>query len=394
MRRLRSLLSALKPTRLGVLFAVLIGVGVGFWQWGRPPRPRVVLENLQGGLDTYFSRDGRILATVHCIDPDEPDYLLTLWDARTGRKKLELSRGQGPWAVAFSPDGKTVAGRFWLQVRVWDIATGRQLANYPDKDGLKHFQLVYSPDGKLLALRKNYELWDVAANKIVKRLALEGEEGKAWAHNFLVLAKENKVRVWDLSTATLCFECEDIAIPWNWHSTHPGSIVRPRNVEISMDNRYLIINGSEDSVVYDVVTAKSLQFWKDDMRLTAAVSSDGKVIALSRRNWVQSSEKNPWWAWFRDWLGIQEKSTGFQVTLNVLPSGVEMIRLKDCHSPLFSPDGQSLAVSGVDGTSLQLWDLPIRKPIGKILGLAGLAAVATLSAINGLGRLRRRRIAE
>jgi len=36
--------------------------------------------------------------------------------------------------------------------------------------------------------------------------------------------------------------------------------------------------------------------------------------------------------------------------------------------------------------------LPIRKPIGKILGLAALAAVATLLAINGLGWLRRRRI--
>ncbi len=35
--------------------------------------------------------------------------------------------------------------------------------------------------------------------------------------------------------------------------------------------------------------------------------------------------------------------------------------------------------------------LPIRKPIGKILGLAGLAAVASLLAFQGLGRLRRRR---
>jgi len=36
--------------------------------------------------------------------------------------------------------------------------------------------------------------------------------------------------------------------------------------------------------------------------------------------------------------------------------------------------------------------LPIRKPIGKILGLAALAAVATLLAINVLGWLRRRKI--
>ena len=32
-RRVLPFLSALKPTRLGVLFAVLAGLGVGFWQW-------------------------------------------------------------------------------------------------------------------------------------------------------------------------------------------------------------------------------------------------------------------------------------------------------------------------------------------------------------------------
>jgi uncharacterized protein (TIGR03067 family) len=46
MHHLRSFLSALKPTRLGVLFAVLIGLGVGFWQWIQPPRPRVVRRRI------------------------------------------------------------------------------------------------------------------------------------------------------------------------------------------------------------------------------------------------------------------------------------------------------------------------------------------------------------
>jgi hypothetical protein len=40
MPRFRLFLSGLRPTRLGVLLAVLIGFGVGFWQWGKPPKPR------------------------------------------------------------------------------------------------------------------------------------------------------------------------------------------------------------------------------------------------------------------------------------------------------------------------------------------------------------------
>ena len=62
-----------------------------------------------------------------------------------------------------------------------------------------------------------------------------------------------------------------------------------------------------------------------------------------------------------------------------------------CSNPLFSPNGRTLAVTGANFSGLQLWDLPIREPIGRILGLGGLAAVATLLAFNGLGWLRRRR---
>jgi hypothetical protein len=39
------------------------------------------------------------------------------------------------------------------------------------------------------------------------------------------------------------------------------------------------------------------------------------------------------------------------------------------HRACFSPDGRTLAVTAVDG-ALELWHLPIRKPIGKILALA------------------------
>ena len=67
--------------------------------------------------------------------------------------------------------------------------------------------------------------------------------------------------------------------------------------------------------------------------------------------------------------------------------------LQDRTHPVFSADGRTMAVVrlGGQGQSLELWDFPIRKPIGKILGLAGLAAVATLLAFKGLGWLRRKR---
>jgi len=101
-------------------------------------------------------------------------------------------------------------------------------------------------------------------------------------------------------------------------------------------------------------------------------------------------ERN-WWTTFMIWLGLQKDPMTSYVTLNAFPSEEEIISLTDCRLPQFSPDGNTLAIRTDTGGSLQLYDLPIRKPIGKILGLAGLAAVATLLAFNGLGRRRRRR---
>jgi hypothetical protein len=80
------------------------------------------------------------------------------------------------------------------------------------------------------------------------------------------------------------------------------------------------------------------------------------------------------------------------VRLNAFPSEEEIIALTDARLPHFSVDGNTLAVRTDTGGSLQLWDLPIRKPIGRILGLAGLAFVATLLTFNGLAWLRRKRM--
>ena len=119
MHRLRSLLSALKPTRLGVLFAVLVGLGVGFWQWNRPPQPRVALENVEWLSAAHqFSPDGQTLAISQPIDPDGSNVFFSLWDAQTGVKKVDLFKGAPPTSVAYSPDGRTIAARCEKKISV------------------------------------------------------------------------------------------------------------------------------------------------------------------------------------------------------------------------------------------------------------------------------------
>jgi hypothetical protein len=252
--RVLAFLSTIKPTRLGVLFAVLIGLGVGFWQWGQPPRPRVVLENLGSDLHVYFSPDGRTLATV-CTKDSASIYFLALWDVETGLKKADLFKGQERWArpVVFSPDGRALASRFRKQIRVWNLSSGEEVATYDDKDGNDHSQLVFSPEGKLLAVRRNYVLWDVVENKIVKELVLE-MDGE-WAipggdNSILVVRKGDIVNIWYLGTVTLCAERRDFPKIGNLP------------LKLTCDRRFLLFHNYATRVlfIYDLLDGKNMSF--------------------------------------------------------------------------------------------------------------------------------------
>jgi WD40 repeat protein len=75
-----------------------------------------------------------------------------VWDTRTGQE-LACLTGHG-WcvgAVAFSPDGTTLASASWDRtVKVWDARTGREVASFTEHTDWAR-GVAYSPDGKTLA---------------------------------------------------------------------------------------------------------------------------------------------------------------------------------------------------------------------------------------------------
>jgi WD40 repeat protein/tRNA A-37 threonylcarbamoyl transferase component Bud32 len=148
-----------------------------------------------------FSPNGRRVAVT---DAWARNATFAVFDRTTGAELFRSSGPPGPvWALAFSPDGQTLAVGGPRGVALWDMAAGRLGATLDGAEGA--FAVAFSRSGRTLAVGgAGVSLYDVASGALRARLELPG--GARWvafdAAGALVAAggKED-VRVWRLSRA-------------------------------------------------------------------------------------------------------------------------------------------------------------------------------------------------
>lgn len=151
-----------------------------------PDRRRIVTASLDATLKVWDADTGRELMSMSghtgeitscAFSPAHPrnlsaskDKTLRLWDANSGRELLVLA-GHSDWieACAYSPDGQQIAsGSVDKTVRLWSATTGQLIAEL-EGHSWRIFDLAYSPDGRLLVSGSSPEMkiWDAATGKNV-----------------------------------------------------------------------------------------------------------------------------------------------------------------------------------------------------------------------------------
>jgi WD40 repeat protein len=151
-----------------------------------------------------FSPNGATLAA------GQDDGKITLWDAKTGRKRSTLA-GHKDFvvALAFASDGVTLASSGGgHQTRIWDVPAGRERFAITSRMNT-YVALAFSPDGRLLVLgdqvTRVVRLWDMETRSEVAMLecpsgAVVGVSINSDGTTLAAADYGGSVTLWDLAT--------------------------------------------------------------------------------------------------------------------------------------------------------------------------------------------------
>jgi WD40 repeat protein len=160
------------------------------WRTGKVIRRLADVEP-DGPVNTYLSPDGKLYAVPDGRGP------IRLLDAETGREVRTLN-GHANLAnsMAFSRDSRRLAScGFDKAIRVWDVASGQEIARFTPPEVFGSDRLSLSDDGRVLAVSFNQGVgsqnvlytWDVEAKAQLTRI-----EAPNWFFSAAVLSPDGR----------------------------------------------------------------------------------------------------------------------------------------------------------------------------------------------------------
>lgn len=298
---------------------------------------KVEPSSRKGAFPLQFSKDGRTLVYY-----DEDVRRLKLWNLPSATHRPMIATNYRE--IGFSGDGKILASKSPAGIQVWEVATCRVRSTFsqpPDEICIRDLNHSGTRLTIYNSVTEKIELWDITENparRLLENLpmSLNVKDGFSPDGRYLAAAEENapsagQIVVYDLRT----MQCQ-VAIPTIW--------------EVFVLGDY-IFSPAGDAIC----------LWHD-----YTFSPDGNTIAVRGNRWPNSPMSK-----------LSRRITGKRAALEYhtelwdIPTGKRTGFLSGCDFHSFSADGRCLAaVNEGDDRQLQIWDVPPKKPLGKIIAWA------------------------
>jgi RNA polymerase sigma factor (sigma-70 family) len=305
------------------------------------------------GKRAAFSPDGKTVATAD-YDESSANWKTMVWDL-AGKQIRTLARKHGSVGdLAFAPDGNTLVKATAGEIRLWDVAAGREVGPLAGRQNT-FYSVAWSPRGDVVAAaggpEGNLKLWDAATGKEVRQFeghrdwigsVVFSPDGKRLASSSGG-TREGGIRLWDVESGGQIGDLDAS------HCSQTAFF--PDGKRLASAGEY-----GAPSRVWDTETKTEIcPLGGAGFSYGVAVAPDGKRVALAGRD---------------GFVRLYDSVRGDLVARldgnnrPLLPGGVGA---HEQNSVCFSPDGKLLA-SGSYDTTVWLWDVAAGKAARVLTG--------------------------
>ncbi|NIM92139.1 MAG: TIR domain-containing protein [Anaerolineales bacterium] len=328
-------------------------------------------EHKSAILGVNFSPTGGYAASAS-MDTD-----VILWEMERGRLP-QLHSGEH-LSIAFSPDNRTLASSAEDgSIRFWDAVSGQALGNPITDLEADQQNLVFSPDGRILAsIGRGIHLWDVEKRmQVGETLSVNGSVAVtlAFSPDGSMLASGDGngfLALWDVATGRTIKSIQ----------AHEGYVF---SLAFSPDGNALYstaLDLPERLIhIWDLETNETTQ-----LELSSTVRPGYNMVLHPDTSMLAASSGGPYW----NYLLLYDTSTG-ELLFEPLSGHSDQVT-----AIAFNPASSTFATGSSDQT-IRLWDIVSGQPIGlpipghgsSIRGLAFSSDGQILASIDAEGPIR------